>query len=127
MAKKFENIKRIYNNVFPKYEKFEFKNNAYIKIAISVKTLAVLIIFLPSYKDIDISSEIGTIWSSEDLIAPFTFPIYKNEQDYAAEKKEVEKNSDLVFVESVEFENLNDTLGKYFNILDKLFFESVNL
>jgi putative nucleotidyltransferase with HDIG domain len=127
LAKKFENIKRIYNNVFPKYEKFEFKNNAYIKIAISVITLAVLIIFLPSYKDIDISSEIGTIWSSEDLIAPFTFPIYKNEQDYAAEKKEVEKNSDLVFVESVEFENLNDTLGKYFNILDKLFFESVNL
>ncbi len=60
----------------------------------------VISFLLPSYKNIDTDYEIGTIWTSEDLIAPFSFPIYKDDREYEKEKAEAIKSVAPVFMES---------------------------
>ena len=75
-------MKSVFHNIFKgseTKEPFDFKTNVYVKISIGIITIAIVILLLPSYKSIDTEFEVGTIWSSEDLIAPFPFPIYKDE------------------------------------------------
>ncbi|MFA7361502.1 MAG: HDIG domain-containing metalloprotein [Candidatus Kapaibacterium sp.] len=75
-----------------------------IKITLIVVTIVIISLFLPSYRTIDSNHEVGTIWSNEDLIATFTFPIYKNDEVLEQEKKDVTNNVIPVFI---------DTLGGY--------------
>ena len=48
----------------------------------------------PKYETIETDYMIGMVWSKEDLIAPFSFPIYKSENVY---KNEVEDARSSVF------------------------------
>lgn len=85
---------------FRKEEKFDFESNIYIKISICIISVFIISLLLPSFKN-DISDfEIGNVWSNEDLIAPFSFPIYKDEKEYEQEKSEVIQNISPVFVDS---------------------------
>lgn len=63
-----------------------------VKIAIGLITLILISLMLPSYKSIETEYEVGTVWSNEDLIAPFSFPIYRDDNEYDAEKNEIIKN-----------------------------------
>ena len=75
-------------NIIKKYKRdFNLNSNVYFKILIGFITIIIISLFLPSYKSIDSNFEIGTIWSNEDLIAPFSFPIYKDESEYELEKR----------------------------------------
>ena len=95
------------------------EKNILIKISISIITIVILSLFLPSYKNIDTDFEIGTIWSSEDLIAPFTFPIYKDEADLEAEKKEVMNDVIPVFISLADSnQKSKDTVKRYFDALN---------
>jgi cyclic-di-AMP phosphodiesterase PgpH len=97
------------------------EKNINIKILIAVATIVILSLLLPSYKNIDTNIEVGTIWSSEDLIAPFTFPIYKDEADLEAEKKEVQNNIVPVFLEVFSYSGKQkDTIDSYFRKLEYL-------
>lgn len=103
------------------WEKFGIKDpitDKFIRIALAVITIIIISLFLPSYKNIESNIEIGTIWSSEDLIATFTFPIYKNDEQLELEKKEAINKIIPVFI---EFENnysfTKDSINSYFNSL----------
>ncbi|MBK8551478.1 MAG: HDIG domain-containing protein [Ignavibacteria bacterium] len=78
---------------------------------------------LPSYKSIETNYEVGAIWSSEDLIAPFSFPVYKDEKEYEQEKQEVMKNIAIVFDRTGGESIYKDSLENFFvslqNILSK--------
>ncbi|MBV6478970.1 MAG: hypothetical protein HGGPFJEG_01730 [Ignavibacteria bacterium] len=77
---------------------------------IGVLTVVLLYLMLPSYKTIESSHEVGAIWSSEDLIAPFSFPIYKDDKEYEQEKSDVMKNIAIVFDRKNKAENIYDSL-----------------
>ncbi|MDD5362895.1 MAG: HDIG domain-containing protein [Ignavibacteria bacterium] len=97
------------------------EKNINIKILIAVATIVILSLLLPSYKNIDTNIEVGTIWSSEDLIAPFTFPIYKDEADLETEIKEVQNNIVPVFLEVFSYNGRQkDTIDTYFKKLENL-------
>ncbi|MBK6538429.1 MAG: hypothetical protein IPG09_11875 [Ignavibacteria bacterium] len=68
---------------------------------------------LPSYKSTETNNEVGAIWSSEDLIAPFTFPVYKDESEYDLEVKEVKNNIAIVFDKVSEKVRIKDSLEKF--------------
>jgi cyclic-di-AMP phosphodiesterase PgpH len=106
--------------IFHQPEKFNFNTDIYIKLAIAVVTVFVLILFLPKYENIDISNEIGTIWSYEDVIAPFSFPIYKDDDEYKKEKEDAAKTVAPVFYE-YKLSNLNDSLNNSFKALEDVF------
>ena len=64
----------------------------------------------------ELDQEIGTPWNFENLIAPFDFPIYKNESEFKNEQDKVKQDAKLFFIndESVfrhkisEFQKLNE-------------------
>lgn len=88
----------------------DFKTSNSVKLMIGVLTVVLLYLMLPSYKTIESSHEVGAIWSSEDLIAPFSFPIYKDDKEYEQEKSDVLKNIAIVFDRKNKAENIYDSL-----------------
>jgi len=105
----------------------DLKTNIYVKILTGIVTVVIVILLLPSYKTIDTEYEIGTIWSNEDLIAPFPFPIYKNEKIYEQEKKEVMENVAPVFMELKAAGNIDDSLFMFFKSIDGVLNEASDL
>lgn len=103
------------------WEKLGIKDpitNKVIRILLALVTIIILSLFLPSYKNIETNIEIGTIWSSEDLIATFTFPIYKTDEQLELEKKEAINKIIPVFIEiENSFTATKDSVVSYFNVL----------
>ena len=82
---------------------------------------------LPSYKSIESNYEVGAIWSSEDLIAPFSFPVYKDEKEYEQEKQDVMKNIAIVFDMTGEEKIYKDSLSGFFLAIQDIFLKALNL
>ncbi|MCB0729150.1 MAG: HDIG domain-containing protein, partial [Ignavibacteriae bacterium] len=94
-----------------------------VKLLIAIAAIVIIYFMLPRYKNIESNYEVGAIWSSEDLIAPFSFPIYKDEKEYEQEKQDVIKNVAIVF-DKVEKkgsseDSLNIFTDKVRSILDR--------
>jgi len=116
-------IKKLFGN----RKKFDFKTSNEIKIIIAVGTTLILYLMFPSYKSIETNFEVGTIWSTEDLIAPFSFPVYKTEKDYEQEKRDVIKNIALVFDKKNENLNLKDSIARLNSEFRDIFLKAENL
>jgi len=68
-----------------------------VKIAIAVAlTLAVALMF-PRGESIDLDYKVGSVWARKDLIAPFSFPIFREEREYAADVEQAKKKVFTVF------------------------------
>lgn len=91
------------------------------KILIFLVTTAVIALMFPKGESLDFQVSEGMIWTNEDLIAPFSFPILKDPIVYANEVKHAEESVFPVF-QSKEI-NLSDTLKTFrknlFEILDE--------
>ncbi|MGB9696421.1 MAG: HD family phosphohydrolase [Ignavibacteria bacterium] len=115
----------IFSNLKQKLEvkkEFELNSNSYIKLLIGVVTVIITSFLLPSYKDVDVGYEIGSVWNNEDLIAPFSFPIYRDEAEYEQEKAEVLKKISPVFVEIESVgANVKDSLNNFFLEIEQAF------
>jgi hypothetical protein len=61
---------------------------------IGIVTVGLISALFPKLESVDTDYSVGMIWSKEDLIAPFSFPIYKSEQVY---KKELEEAQSKVY------------------------------
>ena len=123
-------MKSVFHNIFQgsdTKEPFDFKTNVYVKISIGIITIAIVILLLPSYKSVDTEFEVGTIWSSEDLIAPFPFPIYKEKSAYDKEKKDVMSSIAPVFTEVNVTGDINDSLNIFFKSIDGILSEAKTL
>jgi len=79
----------------------------------------------PRLESVDTEYSVGMIWSKEDMIAPFSFPIYKSEQIY---KKELEDTQSKVFPifdinnqKSSGEINWLDSLNNLFGRIDKIY------
>lgn len=109
----------------PKFstKKFEFKTNIYIRILIVLLTVILITLMFPGLESVESDYSIGTIWSKEDLIAPFSFPIYKNDNTYNREVEEAKSKVLPVFDQNIlKAEgkiNWFDSLGLFWNKLQK--------
>ncbi|MFZ4591894.1 MAG: HD family phosphohydrolase [Ignavibacteria bacterium] len=107
-------------NIWDKLNISEPITNINVKVTLAVVTVLIISLFLPSYKSIDTNFEVGTIWSNEDLIATFTFPIYKNDDVLEKEKKEVINNVIPVFLEAdIHNGEIRDSLKSYLSLLNE--------
>ncbi|MCE1164063.1 MAG: hypothetical protein LWX07_01520, partial [Bacteroidetes bacterium] len=110
-----------FSDFFAKFKFSQPEKNVYVKLLIAVVTIVIISLLLPSYKNIDSNVDVGTIWSNEDLIAPFTFPIYKDEADLETEIKEVKDKIIPVFLEVIPSQvKLKDSIDSYFRKLESL-------
>lgn len=72
----------------------EFKTSKLVKFFIAIITVILITLMFPKYETLETDYATGMVWSKEDLIAPFSFPIYKSENVY---KREVEEAQSKVF------------------------------
>ncbi len=68
-----------------------------VKIAIGLTVAVVLGLLFPRGEAIELEYKVGAIWSQRDLIAPFSFPILRDEREYAADLDAAKKKMFLVF------------------------------
>ncbi|MGO9482445.1 MAG: HD family phosphohydrolase [Candidatus Kryptoniota bacterium] len=73
------------------------KKNILIKIFLFLALVTVISLLAPSQNQLTFNYDVGTIWTHEDLIAPFSFPIYKNDVDYQKEIKQAAANVHPVY------------------------------
>jgi len=114
-------LKNIVNTVFEKIKNIDYKKSNFVKLLVLIITVTLLFIMIPSYKNIESKYEVGAIWSSEDLIAPFSFPVYKDESEYEQEKKDVIRNIAMVF------DKVNNNNNKLSDSLDYLKYQFQNI
>lgn len=67
------------------------------KLIIGIVTVILIVMMFPKGESIEFEVSEGAIWTNEDLIAPFSFPIIKDKQEYLNEVAAAEKSVYPVF------------------------------
>ncbi|KXK04658.1 MAG: HD superfamily membrane-associated hydrolase [Chlorobi bacterium OLB4] len=91
------------------------KGSSIFKAGVGILTVFIIILLLPGHHNIDVKFEVGTIWVDEDLIAPFSFPIYRDESEYLADREKVKQELAPVFDKVAETTSLSDQLQAKLN------------
>jgi putative nucleotidyltransferase with HDIG domain len=68
-----------------------------LKIVIGLVLTVLLALMFPRGESIDLDYKVGGIWARKDLIAPFSFPIYRDEFEYAEDVTHARANTFMVF------------------------------
>jgi len=106
-------------------KKFDFKTDSFIRFLIGLVTVGLIAGMFPRYESVETDYSVGMIWSKEDLIAPFNFPIYKSPQTYQSEvnvaKEKVYPIFDINQQKLSGKINWLDSLSNLFIKLDKIY------
>jgi putative nucleotidyltransferase with HDIG domain len=73
------------------------KQKRFPRFLIGLVTALLITAMFPGYETIESDYSVGMIWGKEDLIAPFSFPVYKSESVYKSEVEEAKRNIFPVF------------------------------
>lgn len=79
-------------------KKIDLKTDKTVKFLIGILTALVITAMFPKHESFDSEYSVGMIWAKEDLIAPFSFPIYKSDQVYTKEVEESKSKVLPVFI-----------------------------
>lgn len=52
------------------------------KLGIGAALVCILALLFPKGENIDLEFKVGTVWAQNDLIAPFSFPVFRDEREY---------------------------------------------
>jgi len=80
------------------FSKESFQNHLIYKILLGLLLVAVVVLMFPHPESIEYDYSVGTIWTDNDLIAPFSFPIFKDLHEYEKERQEAIRNVFPVFL-----------------------------
>lgn len=73
------------------------RHNFIFKIIIGLFLVLITVIMFPHAEIVDFSYNVGSVWVEKDLIAPFSFPIYKDLHQYEQEKREAMRSVSPIF------------------------------
>jgi cyclic-di-AMP phosphodiesterase PgpH len=59
-----------------------FRRNTLLRALIGAGLFAAIILMIPHPESTEYSYSVGTVWVDKDLMAPFSFPIYKDAREY---------------------------------------------
>ncbi len=84
-------------------EKQSLKNNGKVGLLIVLATIVLIVLMFPKGESLESEVSVGSVWTNDDLIAPFSFPVYKDPHVY---KKEVQEAEESVFPVFTRNENI---------------------
>lgn len=92
-----------------------------IKIFLALALILLLALMFPRGEAIELDYKVGAVWAQKDLIAPFSFPVLRDEREYAEEVELAKKQAYPVFERDEELsgKQRND-LTVFFNELDEV-------
>ena len=94
------------------------KNNILVKIAIAVFLTLLISFMYPSGESKEYNYTVGQVWTEKDLVAPFSFPIYKDAREYEQEKEEAGRTAYPVFERHDDV--VKDVIGSLDSAVDLL-------
>ncbi len=90
-------LKQLTGKIKQSIQALDLNTNMLVKICIFLAVVVLSVLMFPKGVSLEFDYRIGSIWGSEDLIAPFSFPIYKEDRQYEREKQEAEQQVLPVF------------------------------
>jgi len=87
----------MYANIEKTTRSFDFNTSMTVKVFILISVVVLIVLMFPTGESIEFDYRIGAIWGGDEIIAPFSFPIYKEERQYESEKQEAERAVKPVF------------------------------
>ena len=90
-------------DAFRKLRGIDFEKSMTTKVLLLLGLVLTITLLAPSQNQLKIHYDVGTIWTHEDVIAPFSFPIYKDPTEYKREVSQAVENVKPVF-DRVEIE-----------------------
>ena len=108
----------------PELEELKTNDNLKLKILLGLITVILIVIMFPKGESIESEVSIGSIWIHDDLIASFSFPVYKDPEVY---KKELKVAAETIYPIFTKEDNIvhkiSDSLKNYnaflLNLLDR--------
>ncbi len=96
----------------------KLKTSLRVKLGMLVITVLIIVLMLPQGVSLESEVSVGTVWIQEDLIAQFSFPVFKDNEQYQREINEAKKFVYPVFVVKDEIPLLvEDTLHRYITFI----------
>jgi cyclic-di-AMP phosphodiesterase PgpH len=100
-----------------------FNRNNVLKILLSLGFLVLIIALYPKTQVQEAAYSIGEPWRDDDLIAPFTFSIMKQDDEIRAEMRDIRENTSPIFLldhqaESISFQQLDSLFASLTMVLD---------
>ena len=91
------------------------------KIIIGLITVILIVMMFPKGESIESEVTEGAIWTNDDLIAPFSFPIIKEKQTYNTEVLNAEKSVYPIFniVEGKNSDSLKTFAAYIISVIDE--------
>jgi putative nucleotidyltransferase with HDIG domain len=68
-----------------------------VKVLLAVGLIVALGLMFPRGESLDLDFKVGAIWAQKDLIAPFSFPIFRDEREYQRDVNEAKQKVLQVF------------------------------
>jgi len=68
-----------------------------LKLLIAGVTVTLLALMFPRGESVSLEYKVGAVWAERDLIAPFSFPILREEKEYTREVEEARTKTYQVF------------------------------
>ncbi len=97
---------------------FNIKKSLRIRILLGLITVILIILMFPKGESIESEVTVGTIWTHDDLIAPFSFPVFKDPKLYREQLQSAENSVYPVFVkQGSEVKTAIDSLAQYSKFL----------
>ncbi len=104
--------------LLPLLRKVYLSRNVVTKFAIGLTLTVILAFLFPRGEAIELDYKVGGIWAQKDLIAPFSFPILRDEREYTKDVEEAKAKVLEVFErDTVEAESQLAHLGDFFKDL----------
>ncbi len=91
------------------------RDSLLMKVGIFLLFVFIVALMFPRGESIESDYRVGMIWTDKDLIAPFLFPIYKEDREYQKEKALASERVYKVFEENADVSRKSlDSLQKFF-------------
>lgn len=94
-------------------KKIDFEKSAVVKAILFFALITAVSLLFPTPEQLQRNYEIGTIWTHEDVIAPFSFAIYKDETEYEKEIHEAASSVKPVFDKITVAKNRIDSITSF--------------
>jgi cyclic-di-AMP phosphodiesterase PgpH len=78
-------------------EKLKISADLAIKVALAASLVIILALMFPRGESLELEFRVGAIWAQKDLIAPFSFPVFREEKEYQKDAQEARANVLQVF------------------------------
>lgn len=89
------------------------------KIALGLTLIGCMALMFPRGESLELDYKVGAVWAKKDLIAPFSFPIYRDEGEYTHDVEEAKKKVFPVFERDLQARDRHATkLKDFMRVLD---------